>query len=103
MAADALLQIVSILTLVASILVGGYALVYSWILWDEAKQGKARKDWRISLFFYAGVFLIVSANFLVALDDLHAFGGRYASPFLVFAALLCFFKGFSKRAHQEVK
>jgi hypothetical protein len=96
-------QLASIFSLVASVLVGGYAVVYSWILWDEAKHGKARKDWNVSVLFYAGIVLAILGNVLNAIDDLYPCGARYLSPFAYLAGLVLFFLGFRKRAARDVK
>jgi len=97
-------QVASIFSLVASILVLGYAAVYSYILWDEAKHGeKPRKDWNISLYFYVGIMLAILGNVFNAVDDLYPCGIRYASPFAYLAGLVLFFIGFRKRAAQDVK
>ncbi len=94
----------SVFTLVVSVLVAGYAVVYSWILWDESKHGEdVRKDWNISLYFYAGIFLAVAANLLGVLDDLYGGDYEYFSPFLHLAALVFLFIGFRKRMRQDVK
>ena len=97
-------QIASIFSLVASVLVGGYAAVYSYLLWDEAKHKEApRKDWKISLYFYVGIILAILGNVFNAVDDLYPSGIRYLSPFAYLAGLILFFLGFRKRATKDVK
>ncbi|GEM_PF-4801213 len=67
-AADALIQEVS---LVLSAVVLVFWVSYSLMLYHQSKHGTVRKDWWLSMVFYAGIGLLVFANLILAFSQLY--------------------------------
>ncbi|MBU1197827.1 hypothetical protein KJ765_04945 [Candidatus Micrarchaeota archaeon] len=97
-------DLVGALTLVVSLLVLLYLLIYVFVVYSQKRRGKVRWDWRISLVFYLGIGIMALALFLREAQI--CFGGTCAGAWtdsLLLISLVIFIYAFKKRSDTAEK
>lgn len=81
--------------LVLSAIVLVFWVFYSLIIYRQLGSGTARKDWWISMVFYAGIALLVLANMLIAASELSGtVFGKDVSAVVEMVSMAVFIYGF---------
>ncbi len=91
-------RIAAEVSLVLSVIVLIFWAAYSLIIGQQLKQGTARKDWKISMVFYAGIMLLVLSTILMGASLLYnTREGVQLSTVLNSISMLIFIYGFYLR------
>ena len=91
-------RIAAEVSLVLSVIVLIFWVAYSLIITQQIKQGTARKDWKISMVFYAGIMLLVLATVLMGASMLYDTAeGEQLSAILNSISMIIFIYGFYLR------
>lgn len=74
------------------------------MLYHQMKRGSVRKDWWLSMIFYAGIGMLVLANIFLVISELYktSLGESLSRIFMMFS-MLVFVYGFRLRMKNTLK